>query len=329
MIARSEDWKNALAEAVRDPAELLDCLELPRELLAPARAAAALFPLRVPRGFLDRMEKGNPADPLLRQVLPLGAEGEERPGFTADPVGDRVAAARPGLLHKYRGRVLLTVTGACAIHCRYCFRRHFPYGEENPARHAWQEALDYLRERTDVQEVILSGGDPLVLDDVRLGELVGKMAALPHLRRLRVHSRLPIVLPERVTAGLCGALNGTRLRPVFVVHANHPAEIDANVLTALERLRDAGIPLLNQAVLLKGINDSAEVLADLSTRLFEAGVMPYYLHLLDRVRGAAHFEVPESRATEIVASLRTRLSGYLVPRLVREETGAPSKLPVF
>ncbi len=328
MILRSEDWKNALANAVRDPAELVELLDLPKELIEPARRAAAAFPLRVPRGFVSRMEPGNPADPLLRQVLPLDAEKASPVSFTTDPVGDRSASAQPGLLHKYHGRVLLAITGACAINCRYCFRRHFPYSDENPAQGDWQEALSYLKEHEEVTEVILSGGDPLAFDDERLTGLVQRLAEIPHLKRLRVHSRLPIVLPQRVNATMLAWLTATRLQPLLVVHANHPAELNGETDEALNRLKTAGIPLLNQAVLLKGVNDSVDTLAELSDKLFAAGVMPYYLHLLDRVKGAAHFEVPDVQAIELLATLRARVPGYLVPRLVRETAGAPGKTPI-
>ncbi|SCZ50033.1 EF-P beta-lysylation protein EpmB [Thiohalomonas denitrificans] len=328
MITRSEDWKNALADTVRDPAELIELLNLPQELVEPARQAAAAFPLRVPRGFINRMKPGDSSDAVLRQILPLGAENTPLAGYSTDPVGDRSAAALPGLLHKYHGRVLLAITGACAVNCRYCFRRHFPYSAENPAQGDWQQALGYLRQHGEVNEVILSGGDPLVYDDERLAELTQRLAAIPHLQTLRIHSRLPIVLPERINDPLLTWLTGSRLQPVMVVHVNHPAELNHEATAALERLRSAGIPLLNQTVLLKGVNDHPDTLAKLSDKLFAAGVIPYYLHLLDRVQGAAHFEVPETHAIELVATLRARLAGYLVPRLVREIAGAPGKIPI-
>ncbi|HKI98665.1 MAG TPA: EF-P beta-lysylation protein EpmB [bacterium] len=325
-------WQRALQEAVRDPAELLRLLELDAsqiaELLPGARQAAQAFPLRVPRAFVARMRKGDPGDPLLRQVLPLGRELAPAPGYGADPVGDLAAMNVPGLLHKYEGRALLVVTGACAVHCRYCFRRHFPYGEANPASGQWERALDYLAAEPSLSEVILSGGDPLALPDERLASLTARLAAIPHLRRLRVHTRLPVVLPERVDDALLDWLAGTRLQPVLVLHANHAQELDDSVREALARLRGRGVTLLNQAVLLRGVNDSADAQAALSEALFEAGVLPYYLHLLDRVAGAGHFDVDEAAARSIVDALRVRLPGYLVPRLVREVAGAPSKLPL-
>jgi len=321
-------WQTALAQAITDPAELLKTLELDMRLLPAARRAAHDFALRVPRGFVARMRKRDPHDPLLRQVLPIGAECRETPGFGPDPVGDRAAMAVPGLLHKYQGRVLLTATGACAVHCRYCFRRHFPYGEANPAAGEWQEALAYIRADASISEVILSGGDPLTLSDRRLREFVAALAGIAHVARLRIHTRLPIVLPERVTAELLDWLTATRLKPIVVVHANHAQEIDAEVRAALARLRTAGVTLLNQSVLLRGVNDSAPVLANLSLALFDAGVLPYYLHMLDRVQGAAHFEVDAAEAATLMAELNARLPGYLVPRLVREVAGAPAKMPL-
>ncbi len=327
-LRQTPAWQTELARAITDPAELLKALELDLGLLPAARRAAREFALRVPRGFVTRMRKRDPHDPLLLQVMPLAAECVEAPGFDADPVGDRAAMAVPGLLHKYRGRVLLTATGACAIHCRYCFRRHFPYGEANPATGQWRQALAYIGADDSIGEVILSGGDPLTLSDRRLSEFVAQLGSIPHVRRLRVHTRLPIVLPERVTAELLDWLSTTHLKTVVVVHANHANEIDAGVRAALSRLRESGVTLLNQTVLLRGVNDRARSLEDLSLALFDAGALPYYLHALDRVRGAAHFEVEEAAARAILAELNARLPGYLVPRLVRELPGAPGKMPL-
>ncbi|HKJ77388.1 MAG TPA: EF-P beta-lysylation protein EpmB [Gammaproteobacteria bacterium] len=328
MIPRSADWKNALAAAVRDPAELVALLGLSRELLPAARRAAERFPLRVPRGYVARMRPGDPNDPLLRQVLPVEAEMAAAAGYSEDPLEEAAASAAPGVLHKYDGRVLLVATGACAVHCRYCFRRHFPYGEDNPAADDWQAALDYLHTRSDVHEVILSGGDPLLLDDRRLADLVERLAAVPHLRRLRIHSRLPVLLPERVDEALLAWLAATPLQVVWVVHSNHPNELDAAVGQALGRVRQTGATLLNQAVLLRGVNDDAPTQRALSERLLDHGVLPYYLHLLDRVRGAAHFEVPEAEAVALRERLRQELPGYMVPRLVREQPGEPGKTEV-
>jgi EF-P beta-lysylation protein EpmB len=321
-------WQRELARAITDPGELLRELELDPALLPAARVAAARFSLRVPRGFVARMAKGDPGDPLLRQVLPLGAELETTPGFAADPVGDRAAQAAPGVLHKYHGRALLIVTSACAAHCRYCFRREYPYADSRAGMDEWQPALAYLAGDPSIREVILSGGDPLSLSDRRLGALLAALDQIPHLERLRIHSRQPIMLPERVDHGLLDLLARTRLRPVLVVHANHPREIATAVRAALAQLAGAGVTLLNQSVLLRGVNDSATVLAELSETLFAARVLPYYLHLLDPVQGAAHFDVNETEASAIMKILRQRLPGYLVPRLVREQPGQPAKTPV-
>ena len=321
-------WQQALREAVRDPRELLDLLGLDR--LAPRLSDEAMvqFPLRVPRGFVARMRRGDPSDPLLRQVLPLDDEMRPMPGFGLDAVGDGAAKTAPGVLQKYRGRALLVATGSCAIHCRYCFRRHFPYAEETAARDGWRDAVDLIRQDASIEEVLLSGGDPLSLSNGKLAELTGALAVIPHLRRLRIHSRLPIVVPERVDDGLLDWLSTLPWPVTLVVHANHANEFDGTVDAALGRLRAAGVHLLNQAVLLRGVNDSVDALAALSERGFAAGVLPYYLHQLDRVAGVAHFEVDDAHARALHAGLAARLSGYLVPRLVREIPGDTGKRPL-
>lgn len=326
----SEDpgWQQLLADAVSDPRELCRLLELDPALVLPAVAAAKDFALRVPRGYIARMRKGDPNDPLLLQVLPVAAETEAVEGFVTDPVGDMDRRAAQGLLHKYRGRALLVATGACAVHCRYCFRRHFPYSEESALGHGWLDAIEHLRADPTISEVILSGGDPWSLSDRRLKQLTDALQAIPHIRRLRVHTRYPIVLPERIDCGLLDWLQGVRLQKVVVMHANHAQEIDPSVRRACEKLSAAGVTLLNQSVLLKGVNDSVEALAELSEALFETHVLPYYLHVLDKVRGAAHFDLPEARALRLHQELTARLPGYLVPKLVREVAGAPAKTAV-
>jgi EF-P beta-lysylation protein EpmB len=321
-------WQRLQAAAITDPAVLIRRLGLDPALLPAARRAAEHFRLRVPEGYVARMRRGDPQDPLLRQVLPLDAECQDPPGFRNDPVGDHDAMMAPGLLHKYPGRVLLLATGACAVHCRYCFRRHFPYADANPARQQWGPALDYIAGRPAITEVILSGGDPLSLSDERLSALTRALGEIPHLRRLRVHSRAPVVLPERVDDALLAWLAPGRFTTVMVIHANHAREIHGPVREALGRLRRAGVQLLNQAVLLRGVNDRVEDLADLSETLFEAGVLPYYLHQLDPVRGAAHFLVPDGQALALHEALAARLPGYLLPRLVRETPGAGGKTPL-
>ncbi len=320
-------WQQLWREAISDAHELLALLGLSAHADALLPGQDTGFALRVPRGFVARMRAGDPQDPLLRQVLPLAAELQPAPGFVHDAVGDLAASAGGGVLHKYHGRALLIATGSCAVNCRYCFRRHFPYAEETAAAHHWQAALAHLRADTSISEVILSGGDPLSLSTSKLAELGQALAAIPHIRRLRIHTRLPIVLPERVDAELLAWLAQLPLQRVIVLHANHAREFDASVDAACAGLRDAGANLLNQSVLLHGINDDAETLAHLSERMFAAGVLPYYLHLLDRVQGAAHFEVELSRAHALMHTLRTRLPGYLVPRLVLESAGAPYKIP--
>jgi EF-P beta-lysylation protein EpmB len=321
-------WQQALARAITDPAELVAMLRLDPALLPAAQAAAKQFPLRVPRGFVARMKVGDPNDPLLKQVLPLGIELEPTQGFSSDPVGDLASRIAPGVLHKYHGRALLIATGACGIHCRYCFRRHFPYGADTASAQHWEPALAAIRADHSIREVILSGGDPLSLNDRRLSELSSALQAIPHVKRLRIHTRQPVVLPERVDANLLGWLESIRLQKVMVLHVNHAQEIDASVQSACAALSKAGVKLFNQAVLLRGVNDSVAALSQLSEDLFASGVLPYYLHVLDRVQGSAHFEVSETRAAELMRELSTLLPGYLVPKLVREIPGRTSKTPV-
>ena len=321
-------WQHELKAAFTDLDTLCDFLELEKKALDRARQDTQPFGLRVPRGYAALMRKGDPRDPLLLQVLPGAMEQQQRPGFTRNPVGDLQAQARPGLLHKYHGRALVVATGACAVHCRYCFRRHFPYALGSATPRQWQAILDYLRDDDSITEVILSGGDPLMLSDARLSDWLNDLNGIAHIKRLRLHTRLPVVLPQRVTAGLLDLLAASPLRILVVLHINHPREISPAVAEALARLGRSKTALLNQSVLLKGVNGSAEVLATLSERLFEAGVLPYYLHLLDQVEGAAHFEVDEPAAREIHRELLRRLPGYLVPKLVREIAGEGSKTPV-
>tara|TARA_R110002073_G_scaffold245450_1_gene408139 strand:+ start:587 stop:1543 length:957 start_codon:yes stop_codon:yes gene_type:complete len=313
---------------VRDPDRLLELLELPEHLLAGARAASDLFPLLVPHAFLQRMRRGDPDDPLLRQVLPIDAEAKTVPGFSADPVGEAGAGKASGMLQKYHGRALLIVAGVCAVACRYCFRRHYPYDETPSGLAEWQPALRVIAESPDIEEVILSGGDPLMRGDEWLSELVTQLEAIPHVRRLRIHTRLPIVIPDRVTDGLLALLSTTRFAPTVVVHANHPAEIDEACGAALLRFVKAGVPVLNQSVLLRGINDDVAVLAQLSRALLDVRVMPYYMSQLDPVAGAAHFEVDTQRGLDIIAELRTLLPGFGVPRYVQEVVGAAHKVEV-
>ncbi len=321
-------WQDELAASVRDPEELFRLLDLPTAHLAGARSACRDFPLRVTRPFLDRMRKGDINDPLLRQVLPLGDELIAAPGYSADPLAEQKSNPAPGLIHKYRGRVLLVVSPNCAVNCRYCFRRHFPYRDNKPGRNQWQQVFDYIAADDSITEVIYSGGDPLAAADNHLAWLTQQIAGIPHVDRLRIHTRLPIVVPQRITEHLLKWFTNSRLRPVMVIHSNHANELDENVGNALRRLRNAGVALLNQTVLLKGINNSAHALINLNERLFTAGVMPYYLHVLDRVQGAAHFDVSEQEARQLLGDIMAALPGYLVPKLVREVAGANSKTPL-
>jgi EF-P beta-lysylation protein EpmB len=321
-------WRTELARAYTDVRGLLAALALTPGQVPDLDPNPGAFRLLVPRGFAALMTPGDPHDPLLRQVLPLGAESLAVAGYGADPLGDGAATRLPGLIQKYRGRALLMTHGACAVHCRYCFRRHYPYAQGGGHSARIEGALDAIAADPGIGELILSGGDPLMLDDAALAGLFGRLGAVPHLRRLRLHTRLPVVLPERVDEGLCALLGAAPRPTVLVIHANHPRELGGRVPVALARLAATGITLLNQGVLLAGVNDDADTLALLSERLFELGVLPYYLHQLDPVQGAAHFAVPDRRARALHAGLRERLPGYLVPRLVREVAGDPAKRPL-
>jgi len=321
-------WQQLWRQAERDPRRLLARLGLEAEAARLSDQAAAQFALRVPQGFINRMRRGDLNDPLLRQVLPLADEMRLVPGFSLDAVGDTAAKKATGVIQKYQGRALLVTTGSCAIHCRYCFRRHFDYAGENAARGNWAEAVAAIAADPSIDEVILSGGDPLSLATPKLAELTGQLASIAHLRRLRIHTRLPVVLPERVDEELLAWLASLPWPVALVIHANHANEFDQHVFQAMAALRSTGVALLNEAVLLAGVNDSVDALCALSQTSFAAGVLPYYLFQLDRVQGTAHFEVPDARALELVEGVRRRLSGYLVPRLAREIAGEASKRPL-
>ncbi|AHJ75562.1 EF-P beta-lysylation protein EpmB [Kosakonia sacchari] len=323
-----EDWLIQLADVITDPDELLRLLKIDTdENLIAGGAAKRLFPLRVPRAFAARMQPGNPHDPLLRQVLTSQEEFIAAPGFSTDPL-DEQSSVVPGLLHKYRNRALLLVKGGCAVNCRYCFRRHFPYADNQGNKRNWQGALDYIAVHPELDEIIFSGGDPLMAKDHELDWLLSQLEAIPHIKRLRIHSRLPIVIPARITDTLSARFARSSLQILLVNHINHAQEIGDDFRHAMAQLRQANVTLLNQSVLLRGVNDNAQTLADLSNALFDAGVMPYYLHVLDKVQGAAHFMVSDDEARTIMRELLTLVSGYMVPKLAREIGGEPSKTPL-
>ncbi|MFB5081556.1 EF-P beta-lysylation protein EpmB [Raoultella sp. C349492] len=323
-----EDWLTQLADVVTSPDELLHLLNVDADAnLLAGRDAKRLFALRVPRAFIARMEQGNPNDPLLRQVLTSQEEFIASPGFSTDPLEEQHSVV-PGLLHKYANRALLLVKGGCAVNCRYCFRRHFPYADNQGNKRNWQAAMDYISAHPQLDEIIFSGGDPLMAKDHELDWLLTQLEAIPHVKRLRIHSRLPIVIPARITGTLAARFARSSLQILLVNHINHANEIDAEFRAAMARLRQAGVTLLNQSVLLRGVNDSAQTLANLSNALFDAGVMPYYLHVLDKVQGAAHFMVEDEEARAIMRELLTLVSGYMVPKLAREIGGEPSKTPL-
>jgi EF-P beta-lysylation protein EpmB len=322
-----DDWRRSFAEAIRDPDELLARLKL-SVADAGQRSRGREFPLLVSESFLRRMKPGDINDPLLRQVLPLAAEDVDVPGFTLDTLEEAKFREVPGLLHKYASRALLVLTGACAVHCRYCFRRHYPYSQEPKRLDDWEPAFQALETDESIHEVLLSGGDPLMLTDERLAAVVRRLEHISHVRRLRWHTRLPIVLPNRVTREWLDLLLSSRLTAIVVVHANHPRELVGDCAVALQRLTQTGVLTLNQAVLLRGVNDSTDVLVDLSERLIDLGIQPYYLHQLDRVSGTAHFEVSIETGRRLMAELRQRLPGYAVPRYVQEVPGAAFKVPL-
>ncbi|MEL7290582.1 MAG: EF-P beta-lysylation protein EpmB [Pseudomonadota bacterium] len=322
-----QNWLQQLANGISDPEALLKQLDIDPAPWRDGFQARKLFAQRVPQSFVERMEKGNPFDPLLRQVLPLNEEFEVHPGYSNDPLEEQNNAI-PGLLHKYRNRALMIVKGGCAINCRYCFRRHFPYQENKGSKAVWQQALDYVRQHNEIDEVILSGGDPLMAKDQELEWLIDQIASIDHVQRLRIHSRLPVVIPARVTPLLCAILAQTRLQVIMVTHINHANEINQPLRDGLEQLKRHGVTLLNQGVMLKGVNDSVDAQLALSLALFAAGVMPYYMHVLDKVQGAAHFFISDQQAKTIMTGVLEQTSGYLVPKLTREVGGRASKTPL-
>lgn len=329
-LYQEQNWQSQLSDLITDPLELLEILELSKaQLLSGAILASGQFKLRVPRAFVSKMEVGNPLDPLLLQVLPHHLEMEEHEGFVTDPLDEEQANQIPGVLHKYKSRFLLTLTGACAVHCRYCFRRHFPYQENLPKNEDWLNIKGYLEAHPEINEVILSGGDPLTLSNRKLATWIERLESLSQIKILRIHSRVPIVIPERIDEELVSLLKNSRLRVILVVHSNHPAELDNLTCAKLSHLAKQNILVLNQAVLLKGVNDSAQTLVNLSQRLFEAQILPYYLHVLDKVKGAHHFDLGAEKIDQIYKDVLASLPGYLVPKLVREVAGENNKTPLF
>lgn len=322
-----QNWLKQLANGISDPAKLLEQLEIDPTPWQKGFEARTLFAQRVPQSFVDRMEKGNPFDPLLRQVLPLTEEFEVHQGYSNDPLEEQNNAI-PGLLHKYRNRALMIVKGGCAINCRYCFRRHFPYDENKGSKSVWQTSLDYVQQHSEIDEIILSGGDPLMAKDEELRWLIDHIADIRHVKRLRIHSRLPVVIPDRITNHLIDTLDQTRLQVILVTHINHAQEIDQTLVNALAHLKQVGVTLLNQGVMLKGVNDSVVSQVALSNALFDAGILPYYMHVLDKVQGAAHFFISDQEAKKIMAGVLEQISGYLVPKLTREVGGRASKTPL-
>lgn len=318
-------WQQLLSHTINDSQQLIDLLGLPQDYLEGANTGAAEFSLKAPLPYLRKIKKGDINDPLLRQILPLEAETDKISGYVTDPLAEMNANHRDGLIHKYKGRVLIILTGACAINCRYCFRRHFPYQENRLGPAQWQQVLEYLSNDDSISEVIFSGGDPLATSDERLQRMITDLESIPHLKRLRIHTRLPIVIPQRITNAFTAILQQSRFDTVMVLHANHPNEIDREISHIVSRLKAANVTVLNQSVLLKGVNDCVETLRELSEKLFHSGVLPYYLFTLDPVQGAAHFNVSDKQALKLFTELQTLLPGYLVPKLAREIPDRPSK----
>ncbi len=327
-VTLNNRWQQQLNDAFKSISTLCDYLELDANDIF-SNEAHLNFPLLVPKSFAERMEKGNPNDPLLKQVLPVNEEMQTVAGFGLDPVGDLEAMAETGVIHKYQGRALLINTGSCAIHCRYCFRRNFPYSDFQLSNQKQKQAISYLREHADISEVILSGGDPLLLSDAKLTTFILEINKIAHLKRIRVHSRVPIVLPDRISDDLIKTLKYSAKQLIMVVHCNHANELNIEVASACEKMRQAGIMLLNQSVLLKDINDNVLQLAQLSEKLLRLGILPYYLHLLDKAAGTAHFEVSQSTAILLMRQLQAQLPGYLVPKLVKEEAGEVAKTIIY
>lgn len=327
MFNYESNWQKELAHTITNPAELLSLLDInPKDYLADF-AARELFPVRVPRPFIGKMEAGNIHDPLLKQVMASALEFEQKAGFVADPLGEHESVL-PGVLHKYKSRVLLMVKTGCAVNCRYCFRRHFPYQENALNKKNWPDVIAYLQQDNAINEVVLSGGDPLMAQDKHLAELIKLIESVEHIKRIRIHTRLPVVIPQRITPELTQTLLESRLKPIIVLHINHANEIDKLLSDSLARWRDSRITLLNQAVLLKDVNDSISALVELSETLFDTGIMPYYIHLLDKVQGAAHFYRPDAELAKLQQGLLAELPGFLVPKWAREEAGLLSKSPV-
>ena len=320
--ADGNSWQQEMKQAIRSSRALCEFLNIPAEAI---HTEENEFPVFVPRSFAARMKSGDAQDPLFLQVVAQAVESMATEGFDSDPNNESEAVLAAGVLQKYSSRALLISTGACAVHCRYCFRRHYPYSESPAGLEQWRPSLKVIAKDSNMEEVILSGGDPLILPDHVIGQLLNALADIPHVKHVRFHTRTPVVLASRITTSLIRQLQSTRLKVWFVIHSNHANELDGEVLTGLSKLQQIGIPVLNQAVLLRGVNDDEETLYDLCKRLIDAQITPYYLHQLDEVAGAAHFHVAKSRGIELISALRKRLPGYAVPRYVKELAGERSK----
>lgn len=317
-------WKTILRKNFTSISALADFLELSFEQRSQL-IQNPNFPLNLPLRLAQKMAKGTLDDPLFKQFVPLQKELIETSFFKADPVCDKSFLKQKKLLKKYEGRVLLLCTSACAMHCRYCFRQNFPYETDEKSFH---EELKWIEKHLSVHEVILSGGDPLSLSDEKLEKILLPLASMSHIHRIRFHTRFPIAIPERIDKGFLKLIKQLPQQLYFVIHCNHPKELDAEVFNCLKSLQKTGSVVLNQSVLLKGVNDKLDTLVELSRQLINGGVIPYYLHQLDQVKGAAHFEVPVAKGRLLIKKMTQLLSGYAIPKYVKEIAGELNKTPL-
>jgi len=290
------------------------------------------FKVKIPEYFKNKIDFNNPIDPLLLQVIPSELEAIETPGFNYNPLEESKYNPVPGLLHKYKTRVLIMLTTNCSINCRYCFRRHFDYKSNNIALKEFDKIIDYIKQNKNINEVIYSGGDPLLASDKYINNITQKIAQIPHIKYIRIHTRIPIVDPKRITQEFCDIFIPEKInnkKTILVTHCNHPDELDEHIKSKMDLLNKNNFTLLNQSVLLKNINDNSEILVNLSYKLFNCGIMPYYIHMLDPVQNAAHFQVDVNIAIKLMKQIKAELPGFLVPKLMQEKPGGNSKYQIF
>ncbi|WP_295163967.1 EF-P beta-lysylation protein EpmB [uncultured Buchnera sp.] len=326
---KKDSWLYEISNSIIEPKKLLKFLHLEQHPKYYDAESRKLFPFRVPYSFASRMRKKDPEDPLLLQVITNNQEFLNNLEFNEDPIKERKNIVLPGLLHKYKDRVLWMLKTNCAINCRYCFRKHFPYETNKGNKKNWMKILHYISQNIQLNEVILSGGDPLMAKDHELLWIITCLSRIKHIKRLRIHTRLPVVIPNRITSDLCQIFFNSTLKIIIVTHINHPQEINKQLSDSLLKLKESNVILLNQSVLLKNINDDAIVLAELSNLLCENNIIPYYLHILDKVKGTSHFLVSNKKAKSIISDLMKMVSGFLVPRLVFDNGSKDNKLIII